>query len=192
MWSWPVRWETAILIYTGLICNYAMRMNISIAILKVKENNKQRIKVSWQHYYDSDEQLHNGSIVASWKLFPNNLERSWQEFHPLCILLWIRHSPGLFVVKTNIIWDDFLTASTTHQLRFQVGGWLRCMELRRCLDTGLTPPFLHQSHRPLFIHFSMLVTAILGLLAPLAAYTSYYLIFAILVAQVCLISSSQF
>ena len=34
-WSWPVRWETAILIYTGLICNYAMRMNISIAILKV-------------------------------------------------------------------------------------------------------------------------------------------------------------
>ena len=65
MWSWPVRWETAILIYTGLICNYAMRMNISIAILKVKENNKQRIKVSWQHYYDSDEQLHNSSIVAS-------------------------------------------------------------------------------------------------------------------------------
>ena len=30
----------------------------------------------------------------------------------------------------------------------------------------------------------MLVTAILGLLAPLAAYTSYYFIFAILVAQV--------
>ena len=39
-WSWPVRWETAILIYTGLICNYAMRMNISIAILKVVARNK--------------------------------------------------------------------------------------------------------------------------------------------------------
>ena len=48
-------------------------------------------------------------------------------------------------------------------------------------------------HSPLFIHYSMLVTAILGLLAPLAAYTSYYFIFAILVAQVSLqISSSQF
>ena len=86
-----------------------------------------------------------------------------------------------------------MTASTTHQLRFQVGGWLRCMELRRCLDTGPTPPFLHHDHSPLFIHYSMLVTAILGLLAPLAAYTSYYFIFAILVAQVSLqISSSQF
>ena len=39
-WSWPVRWETAILIYTGLICNYAMRMNISIAILKVISKKK--------------------------------------------------------------------------------------------------------------------------------------------------------
>ena len=32
----------------------------------------------------------------------------------------------------------------------------------------------------------MLITAILGFLAPLAAYTSYYFIFAILVAQVVL------
>ena len=50
-------------------------------------------------------------------------------------------------------------------------------------------------HLPL----SMLITAILGFLAPLAAYTSYYFIFAILVAQVvskifvlsCLIASSD-
>ena len=50
-------------------------------------------------------------------------------------------------------------------------------------------------HLPL----SMLITAILGFLAPLAAYTSYYFIFAILVAQVvskifvlsCLAASSD-
>ena len=33
--SWPVRWESSLLIFVGLICNYAMRLNISIAILKV-------------------------------------------------------------------------------------------------------------------------------------------------------------
>ena len=85
--------------------------------------------------------------MASWKFFPNNLERSGQEFHPLCILLWIRNPPGL--ILTKIIWDGFLTASTTHEFRFRVGGWLRCMELRRCLDTG---PFLHQDHSPLLNH----------------------------------------
>ena len=33
--SWPVRWESSLLIFVGLICNYAMRLNISIAIIKV-------------------------------------------------------------------------------------------------------------------------------------------------------------
>ena len=39
--SWPVRWESSLLIFVGLICNYAMRLNISIAIIKVdKESGK--------------------------------------------------------------------------------------------------------------------------------------------------------
>ena len=36
--SWPVRWESSLLIFFGLICNYAMRLNISIAILQVVKN----------------------------------------------------------------------------------------------------------------------------------------------------------
>ena len=52
------------------------------------------------------------------------------------------------------------------------------------IDTRAIAPLI-------IIHYSMLVTAILGLLAPLAAYTSYYFMFAILVAQVVLLNLGQ-
>ena len=43
--SWPVRWESSALIFVGLICNYAMRLNISIAIIKVVKMALKSIKV---------------------------------------------------------------------------------------------------------------------------------------------------
>ena len=91
-WSWPVRWETAILIYTGLICNYAMRMNISIAILKVVV-----FQLTCIHFmiHILDEQLYNCSSLADAKFSSNNLEFRGPEFHPVCFLLRICHPPGL-------------------------------------------------------------------------------------------------
>ena len=59
-------------------------------------------------------------------------------------------------------------------VRNKEGAWIQVF-------FGLVETFKEFTH---WTNFSMLVTAILGLLAPLAAYTSYYFIFAILVAQV--------
>ena len=91
-WSWPVRWETAILIYTGLICNYAMRMNISIAILKVLV-----FQLTCIHFmiHILDEQLYNCSSLADAEFSSNHLEFRGPEFHPVCFLLRICHPPGL-------------------------------------------------------------------------------------------------
>ena len=41
--SWPIRWESSALIFVGLICNYAMRLNISIAIIKVVKMNLYKV-----------------------------------------------------------------------------------------------------------------------------------------------------
>ena len=59
-------------------------------------------------------------------------------------------------------------------VRNKEGAWIQVF-------FGLVETFKESTHCK---NHSMLVTAILGLLAPLAAYTSYYFIFAILVAQV--------
>ena len=77
-----------------------------------------------------DEQLHNCSTLAFAKFFPNNLERWGQEFHPFCFLLRICYSPGFKSLPLD--WINY-----SLKYRFQVEGWPRCMELRRCLDTGL-------------------------------------------------------
>ena len=55
-----------------------------------------------------------------------------------------------------------------------------------CVKAKLTLVSLFLTFFFMHLPLSMLITAILGFLAPLAAYTSYYFIFAILVAQVVL------
>ena len=86
--SWPVRWESSALIFVGLICNYAMRLNISIAIIKVVKMALKSIKVLL------DEWEHRHSNVAIAKLFSNILGRWGSSSGPGCFLLRLCRLPG--------------------------------------------------------------------------------------------------
>ena len=86
--SWPVRWESSLLIFVGLICNYAMRLNISIAIIKVVEMPLKSIRLFL------DEWEHKHSNVAFAKLFSNILGPWGSSFDPGCFLLRLCRLPG--------------------------------------------------------------------------------------------------
>ena len=84
--SWPIRWESSALIFVGLICNYAMRLNISIAIIKVVKMNLYKVFLDeWEHHH---------SDVAVGKLFSNILGRWGSGFSPGCFLLRLCRLPG--------------------------------------------------------------------------------------------------
>jgi len=120
--SWPIRWESSALIFVGLICNYAMRLNISIAIIKMSESTS----------------------TPMWPL-ENYSPISWDAEDRALVL-------GAFFYGYVV---------------FQVPGG-------RMAEMYGTKKVLG---------YSMLMTSLLGLLTPLAAYTSIWAIFALRVAQ---------
>ena len=129
--------------------------------------------------------------MAAGKIFANSLERRRQKFHIVCLLLWLRDTSSKFT-NSKVCWLDSTQALQVPGGRMaEMYGTKKVLGYRSCSLCYSSEPWER-------FHLSMLITAILGFLAPLAAYTSYYFIFAILVAQVvsrifvsCLAASSD-
>ena len=83
-------------------------------------------KMTWIKLFP-DEQQHKHPDVAAAKLFSNILGLRGSSFDPWCFLLWLCRLPGAFYIKKQQL----------QKLRCLGGGWPRCTERRRCLDTGL-------------------------------------------------------
>ena len=129
-----------------------------------------------------DEQQHKHPDVAAAKLFSNFLGLRGSSFDPWCFLLWLCRLPGSLCQLLTKEWLSF-------KQRCPGVGWPRCTEQRRFLDTGLA------AHENIYCNWtfsSMLMTSLLGLLTPLAAYTSIWAIFALRVAQVSVDISTNF
>ena len=131
--------------------------------------------------------------MAAGKIFANSLERRRQKFHIVCLLLWLRDTSSKFT-NSKVCWLD-----STQALQVPGGRMAEMYGTKKVLGYRSCPcPLCYSSESWKCLLLSMLITAILGFLAPLAAYTSYYFIFAILVAQVvsrifvsCLAASSD-
>ena len=89
--SWPVRWESSLLIFVGLICNYAMRLNISIAIIKVDTESGKKSDLK---KLPPDEREQDDPTLASAQLFPNILEHRGPGSRLVRFLLRLHRLPG--------------------------------------------------------------------------------------------------
>ena len=120
--SWPVRWESSLLIFVGLICNYAMRLNISIAIIKVDTESE---KV-WKNCL----QMSESKTTPLWPLH-NYSPISWNTEDRALVLSAFFYGYIAFQVPSFPI--NFLDIFP----RCRAVEWPRYMGLRKCLAIGL-------------------------------------------------------
>ena len=124
--SWPVRWESSLLIFVGLICNYAMRLNISIAIIKVEtESEKNHVKKNCL-------QMSESKTTPLWPLH-NYSPISWNTEDRALVLSAFFYGYIAFQVLHCIFLENFLDIL----LRCRAVEWPRSMGLRKCLAIGL-------------------------------------------------------
>ena len=137
--TWAVRWESAFLLFMGCIFNYALRLNVNIAIIRMSNSThppmwpfQDRPRLDW-----SPEER---SFILS------------AFFYGYCVLQ-VSCTAGAAVTRTVC-------------LQIPGGRMAEMYGTKRVLG------------------YSMLVVSILGLLTPLAAYTSTWLVFLLRVLQV--------
>ena len=136
----------------------------------------------WLESIDCSDDYRKHSDVAVARLLSDILGIWGSRLGPVCFLLWLCRLPGFLCQLLTKEWINF-------KQRCPGVGWPRCTEQKRFLDTGLA------AHENIYCNWtfsSMLMTSLLGLLTPLAAYTSIWAIFALRVAQVIVIGFFYF
>ena len=130
--SWPVRWESSLLIFFGLICNYAMRLNISIAILQVVKNLDSRWSARWLE--SNCFQMSNSTSTPMWPL-QNYSPISWGSEDRALILGAFFYGYVVFQVhfasRSSNLKNSGAWGADGRDVRNEEGAWIQvCLSMK--------------------------------------------------------------